>query len=689
MPELTSRKFITHPRYGRIYRSGDIGRILSDGSLEFFGRQDDQVKIRGHRIELGEINSVLLRPTAVLDAATMAIRKQESSSHQLIAFVLLNDHRKAGFAVVQASEDVRQKIRELFAACLRFLPPYMVPTAIIPVTALPMTTQGKIDKRMLQNAYLGMGNSDLELFTENISGGQDHKEWTGVERKIVDIIADVAQVAAGEVGQNTSIFKLGLDSISAIQLSNRIMRAGYRRLDVTQIMRNPTVGALAALLETKQPETQAKHEAGGDLLQEFSKEVYASVLEQLEISGDDIVKILPCTPLQEAMLSQKKGMDARTYYNHTVFNLKADMAQLKEAWTTMVKRHEILRTCFCVTSHSRHAYAQVVLKQHQLPWTVFRVEATAALIDERINEISSSMKTTRTPYAFSLFIGPERATMIMSLHHSLYDGFAIDLLFDDVRRAYHGLDLPNRRIFDPVLEYMENVDLIAADTFWINMLTGLEPSSFPDLTGRSAVSKEKLTGMSSSRITCSKSLNLIEKGCRNLSTSLLALGQTGWARLLSVYSGETDLCFGNVVSGRTIPVEGVEDIIAPCFNTVPLRLQVAAESTNMSMMDSLQRLNTDVLAYQLTPLRRIMATLKTEGQRLFDTLFILQHAHQSSFEDLWEEVEDRGEMDVSLHVYVTVLARKVTNSCSSPSLSSLYLVEIEIVLISFFISASV
>ena len=69
-----------------------------------------------------------------------------------------------------------------------------------------------------------------------------------------------------------------------------------------------------------------------------------------------------------------------------------------------------------------------------------------------------------------------------------------------------------------------------------------------------------------------------------------------------------------------------EDIIAPCFNTVPLRIQLTAGSTNMSVKDSLQHLNADVLPYQLTPLRRIMTTLKTEGQRLFDTLFILQHA---------------------------------------------------------------
>lgn len=650
MPQLTSRKFVMHPKYGRIYRSGDIGRMLTDGSLEFVGRHDNQVKIRGHRIELGEISSVLLRSTAVLNAMVMSIQSKDTDAHQLVAFVLLNDQQNKKFMVVENSGSVKREVMKLFTASSNLLPAYMVPTAIIPVTALPMTTRGKLDTKVLQAAYFALEGSVLESYTDT-SGKADKKEWTKVEQEIVDIIADVARVARAEIGRNTPIFKLGLDSISAIQLSNRIMKAGYPRLDVLQVMRNPTVGALAALVEI-QPDTETESRITKNLIQEFSIEVRASALEQLGILEDDIVKILPCTPLQEAMLSQKEGMHPRSYYNHTVLDLKANTARLRRAWAVMVDRHEIMRTCFCVTSHPRHAYAQIVLKHHQLPWTVLEVEPTATQIDDRITTVSTSMETTRTPYAFSLFLGYKRSVLIMSFHHSLYDGFAMDLLLDDVRKVYHGLDLPARGNFDPVLEYMENIDFTAADLFWTSMLTGLELSSFPDLTGKSTMAREKLTGMTSSRIICSRSLDSIEEGCRDLSTSLLALGQTGWARLLSIYFGETDLCFGSVVSGRTIPVEGVEEIIAPCFNTIPLRVQLTAGSTNMSIMDTLRRLNADVLPYQLTPLRRIMTTLKTEGQPLFDTLFILQHPHQSSFEDLWEELEDRGEMDVSLHAHV-------------------------------------
>lgn len=572
------------------------------------------------------------------------MRKSSTDPYVLVAFVLLVSHQDKEFSVVKADQGVREILGVLFKALSASLPEYMVPAVLLPVTTIPMTATGKIDKTILEKIFFDVDTATVESYSEE-TGKEVDAQWSQVEMEIVGVVADVAQVTISEIGRGTSIFKLGLDSISVIQLSNRIMKAGYKRLDVSQIMKNPTVGALATLLGEKDEGQAATKIIREDSLKLFAESVKATAIEQLDVAPEDIMKILPCSPLQEAMLTQKKGVDASTYYNHTVLHLRADPARLKKAWELMAERHDIMRTCFCVTEDSRHAYAQVVLKKLGLPWTTFEVEATREQIDKRISEISGSMSINSAPYAFSLFAG---ATLVMSFHHSLYDGYAMGLLLDDVRSAYLGLELPIRRPFDRVLEYMENIDLEASDSFWKGLLTGFEASAFPDLTGKTALFKEetKLRGMTAARMTCSKTLNEIEEGCRETPTSLLALGQTGWARLLAAYSGETDVCFGSVVSGRTIPVDGVEDVIAPCFNTVPLRVQLTPGATNLTVMNSIRSLNADILPYQLTPLRRIMKTLKTEGQGLFDTLFILQYANGAS-EDLWEEVDDRGEMDVS------------------------------------------
>ncbi|KAI5788368.1 hypothetical protein EDC01DRAFT_617399 [Geopyxis carbonaria] len=389
MPELTSAKFVTHPKFGRIYRSGDIGRLLPSGEILIQGRLDDQVKIRGNRIELGEITSVILKQSAVLDATTLVI-SNKALAPQLVAFVAMKEHMDTEFRVVNENESSLQKhLATLFETIGQLLPGYMVPNAIVPLSVIPMTSQGKTDKKLLQRTFLNLSSNSLERFSSGATS-QDNtsrKEWTETEKIIASVLAAVAQVNFHEITRNTSIYKLGLDSISAIHLSTRLGKCGFARPDVSQIMRNPT----------------------------------------------DIDEILPCTPLQEAMLSTKKGADPRGYYNHTI--------------------------------------------------------------------------------------------------------------------------------------------------------------------------------------------------CRHLSTSLQALGQAAWARILAVYTSESDICFGNVVSGRTVPVEGVEKMVAPCFNTVPIRVQVLDTSTNLSIMESLQKVNADIIPHQLTPLRRIMS------QRL---------------DDLWEELEDRGEMDFSI-----------------------------------------
>jgi hypothetical protein len=413
------------------------------------------------------------------------------------------------------------------------------------------------------------------------------------------------------------------------------------------------VSALARALATEDQSHVISEQVGVAALAEFVASVRESVMEQLQYSEDHILKILPCTPLQEATLSTKKGADPRTYYNHTVLNLKIDYQRLHASWAAAAKAYDIMRTCFAVTSHHRHAFAQVVVKESQLQWKEYELDSEAEFataIEAHICEVSAAIEITRPPYSFGMFISPAKSMLVMSFHHSLYDGFAMDLLLENVQHACTNADykFAQTTTFDSYFEYMESLDLAKADDFWKNLLDGVEPTTFPDLTGKSSTARKHLTGMASKRLTCTKELSAINDGCRRLSILLLTLGQSTWARLLSVFTGESDLCFGNVVSGRTIPVDGVDTIIAPCFNTVPLRVNISNGATTRTVMGVLQELNAEIIPFQLTPLRRIMTALKTEGRALFDTLFILQHANENKLEYLWEEIEDRGEMDVSV-----------------------------------------
>ncbi|RPB21806.1 hypothetical protein L211DRAFT_827739 [Terfezia boudieri ATCC MYA-4762] len=654
MPELTSKRFISHPKYGRIYRSGDLGRLLPDGSIQFIGREDDQVKIRGLRIELGEINSVLLQQELISDATTLTITVAETNSVLIVSFVVLRgcENNKEPFELLHHGSGISRAISEAFQTMSKHLAAYMIPTNIVPIPKFPMTSQGKIDKAELRRYYLAMDANALVPFSAQSSSEDNRSEvWTSTERALAKIIAQLAKVSLLKIEKSTSIFHLGLDSISTIYLSGQIGKMGYYRPEVSQIMQNPTVTGLAAFIDKHGVVNEHPRTKFVDHLEEFSTSVRAQVLYELGLTESEVTAILPCTHLQEAMLTERAGENAASYYNHTVFQLRADPDRLKRAWEIAMQRNEILRTCFCLTSNSRHAYAQVVLKEYSLPWTEDFVQDDKDLsltVNQKVNIVSLGLTVVRPPLSFTLLRSPRRNVLLMSTHHSLYDGFAMDLLLEEVHMVYNGLPLSVRPSFSSVLQFIESRDLNEADQFWRGVMGGFQPVQFPDLTGKSNVHKANLTGMATRSMKSSRPLSDIENGCKSLSISLLALGQSVWARLLAVQTGEADICFGNVVSGRTIPVPDVENVIAPCFNTIPVRVQLTPSLTNSALMEMLQRANAEVMPFQLTPLRRIMATLHTEGQSLFDTLFILQYIRESPLDELWEVIDDRSEMDFAV-----------------------------------------
>ena len=655
MPDITSKKFISHPRYGGLYRSGDLGRLLPDGHIEFVGREDDQMKTRGHRIELREINYVLLQQGMISDAITLTIVTSKASVH-IVSFIVPQQFMNiaGSFEVIQASSVITKVIREAFRAVSNTLATYMIPTNIVPITKLPITSQGKIDKGALQRCYLGIDLKTLVSFGIDFRKKEDGSEsWTSLERALATAIAQLANVPVQSIERNTSIFHLGLDSISAIHLSRKVGEMGYQQPEISQIMQHQTLASLAEFIGEQGNMEEIYSEPPISRLQRFSDTVRAHVLHELELTESDILAILPCTPLQEAMLTERVGSNTVSYYNYTVFELGADILRLKGAWDIAMKRNDIFRTCFCVVPHPHHAYAQVVLQEYSIPWTEIAVqtdEDVMSTVHQTIGELTLAMGIDKPPLAFKLFKTPIRSLLMMLIHHSLYDGFAMDLLLEEVRMAYYGLKLPSRNSFSSVLNFIENCDMLKADIFWKNSMDGFKPVQFPDLTGKSISHRGDLTGMATRSMQCSGTLRDIESGCKHLSTSLLALGQSAWARLLAAFTGESDICFGNVVSGRTIPVPGIEEIIAPCFNTIPLRVQLTPGINVSTLVTSLQQANAEALDFQHTPLRRIMKVLQTEGQVLFDTLFILQYARESSLEAIWTVVEDGGEMDVSSYV---------------------------------------
>ena len=222
--ELTAEKFITSPfRPGdRLYRTGDLARWNFDGQLEFLGRLDQQVKIRGHRIELGEIEAVLMQHTGV-EQVVVAAREDRLGDKRLIAYVFARDGEKPSVA-------------ELRAQALRQLPPYMVPASFVFLPHLPLSPNGKVDRRALPVPE--------EARPDGQSGYVPPRNE--VEQKIANIWQKVLQV--GQVGREDNFFDLGGHSLLMVQVHSALRKEFSHDLSLMDLFRYPTIRSLSQYL---------------------------------------------------------------------------------------------------------------------------------------------------------------------------------------------------------------------------------------------------------------------------------------------------------------------------------------------------------------------------------------------------------------------------------------------------------
>lgn len=632
LPDVTKAKFIDHPRHGRLYRSGDIGRMLADGSLLIVGRVDDQIKLRGQRIELGEINAVVAAAREVANCVTLLVSKGQ----QLASFYVSSDVDGGEFQVLSAEARAAKVNESIYGATRSRLPGYMVPSYLIPISTIPMTSSGKIDKNTLRDVFDRLAPGDLEAFSAATQVTDADSDWSDAERKVAAVVADVLNVSSRDIGRWTPLTSLGLDSISAIAVSKGLQGVLALRVAISAILQNPCVAKLAALLTDHRTESSMRENP----LDVFTPEVVEQIQQKIRSKSLEVEKILPCTPLQEAMLASSTG-DA-SYLNKMVFTLKADASAMMQYWSTMFQRHGILRTCFFSTNDREYSMAQCVLRSWGPEWLFFDAAGSSfdAVISKHAEAISTVLDSGEPPISLAVIKNVTDTYLSFVCHHALYDGVAISRLLEEIEQISQGVQIPPAPSYEPFLREMLYLPE-HTDDFWRMHLENLSPKSLPQ-TSDAQGGRDVLT----------KSLGLplsnIDQSLKSLNSSLLPLLQAAWASLLRIILNSDDICFGNVFNGRTGTVDRVDELIAPCFNTIPARVDFQSHKRNNDLLKNFQHLNPQLLQYQFTPLRRIQSLCSTNGTRLFDTLLLLQQPPRNMYERLWTLDRDDGEMDFPL-----------------------------------------
>ncbi|KAI0133865.1 non-ribosomal peptide synthetase [Xylariales sp. AK1849] len=643
MPDLTASKFFEHPEYGRLYRSGDLGRMLPDGSLIILGRSDSQIKLRGQRIELQEIHTLVLGSGIAKACATIVLNRESTVSRQLALFYVPAADQGHAFHFLPLTAMVRRANHSLMKTLQGALPNYMVPSFVIPISTLPLTSSGKISTEHLQQLAATLPAHELDQCSLSVEVHIDSTEWTDAETQVADVLAETLNVKQKAISRWASFASLGLDSLSAMPLSRKLQNVFGKRIPLSQVLGNANIARLAKSISASDAVLVNKRSISSMLPPELTKRVRQRFVEQAKIPES----VLPCTPLQEAMLATSaSSANKLSYSNQMLFRLRRAPEELMAYWGEMCIRHGILRTCFATTEYPAYPLVQVVLEPEAVSWIHMQASDLQQCASEHLRSLPDPVDSMKPPLALAAISIEACGTYISFVcHHALYDGVAVRVLLSEIEALVLGEHLPTATSFRG---FLQETRALPPDTddFWKGQFQDFRP--LPLNEGRHDLSNGTNDIPSSLYTHHLPQLSTIETRLRELGVSLLSLCQAAWSQTLSVILKTPDVCFGNVLSGRSIQLDGIDRLVAPCFNTIPIRLNLSDLNSNRQLMRKCQQLNATMLQYQFTPLRKIQSLLRTEDTHLFDTLLLLQPPAEPLNEDIWSLELDDGSMEVPI-----------------------------------------
>jgi amino acid adenylation domain-containing protein len=348
------------------------------------------------------------------------------------------------------------------------------------------------------------------------------------------------------------------------------------------------------------------------------------------------------------MLAMFSNSNGSMYFNRMALAQSAslDRRLLKEAWLKVMAKHEMLRTGFVQLQDQKHPFAMVTYREGaaELPW----FEAASASSDASLPKNGENiLKNLHLPPWYLVSEGSgSTATLQFSALHAIYDAQSLHLILADVVAAYRGESLGNAVSINPTLGPILTESFLKSDdaeSFWKELSKDVQPTKFPDLHPYRSEKRELLDAS----ILCSKPRKVLEDGCQKIGVTLQAAGQAAWARLLSAYTGEPNVVFGSVSSGRNLSTTAQEAAF-PCLVTVPSPCKV--DGTNRQLLDSILKRNASLVKHQFAPLSKIQRWLKAD-EGLFDTLFVYQKfSAQRGDADAWKIVDEDTRIDYPVSI---------------------------------------
>ncbi|CAM1509365.1 Fc.00g031040.m01.CDS01 [Cosmosporella sp. VM-42] len=585
-PEKTAEVFIEDPtwllagygdipgRHGRLYKTGDLVRYESKnpGSIEFVGRKDQQVKLRGQRVELAEVEHHIRECLPPQIKVAAEVLKPEDGAPTLVAFLVEPGFVKTadtGDLFIEPSAELSSALSTIEKTMGAEVPRYMVPAAFITLQYMPSLVSGKIDRKKLRE----IGNSiPREKFGRLQSIDRQEEDPENETEKQLQRAWNKVLGSEVNVYRQGNFFSLGGDSLRAMRLVAAAREEGLT-LTVADIFSNTTLIDMAQ--KTVQASETPQEGIAPFSLIDADWDPETARVEAGELCGiepDAIEDIYLCTPLQEALMALSAKVK-EAYVAQRVVELQdiATAQRLIAAFDTAQQDCPILRTR--IVQASGRGLVQVVVKGKPEWYSGSNLDEY--LVQDRDEAMDLGKPLVR--YAVIPNTETGTANFVLTMHHALYDGWAMPLIAERVNTAYKDQTLTRPAEFKHFIKYLKEMDRTGSETFWRERLDGANGPQFPALpwSGYQAAADSLLEVYVS-----------LEHPPVNTTTATVI--RAAWAFVVSQYINSGDIVFGETLTGRNAPIVGSEEIEGPMITTIPIRVQVDHETTVSEYLQDVQ-----------------------------------------------------------------------------------------------------
>ncbi|KAH8892344.1 non-ribosomal peptide synthetase [Thozetella sp. PMI_491] len=669
----------------RMYKSGDMARFNLDGSISSAGRKDMQVKIHGQRVDLREIEHHIAKTGATRHAAALILQKGHLAGRLVLVFSPLdaateNDDVGAeldlGPLILQRNDVSFRHTSELRSLLEERVPGYMLPRAWICVNALPVTANGKLDRKQTQRWLETLSDETYEKIMAAESTGSSAAEPDNpVEKELRKAWSRVLGVPEKQIGTNQSFFSLAGDSISAIQVSSILRNAGIQ-ISVQDILQFRSIQEIAKHTSMVHKSlTNATHAtvlpAFGDFpllrglvdysgLETITRNSLSELKENIS-QIDEIDDIYPCSPMQEGILASRarqQGLyDTQETWKVTprVKSSPVDLHRLQKAVCMVISRHPLLRTYF-VEGTALLPYVQVVLKKVPNPVDIVACKDLAELL--ALSSYSKDVAEKMFTYRFTIAETPKGEVFCkLEMNHALIDGISMKILVRDIVLAYDSPDTPTAGpLYSEFIRYLQQKQPEeTAIAYWANLLGDVDPCLFPSL----AVDAPEAPKVFNARdlFLSSAHVKRVHEFCQNNSTTVANFMSAVWALVLQAYTGSSTVCFGYLSSGRDAPVTDADAIVGPLINMMIRKVDLDGQLPVPELIETMHTNFLQGFSHQHCSLAKVHHVLDRERRRgqLFNTVVNVQRlaspgSDQSAIEFEVVHGHDPSEYDITFNV---------------------------------------